>query len=64
MLLAEQLALVAIDPKKGRHELGNRDQLNACLAGLLVAELLIEGAVGPGDADDQVVLTGAPPPRR
>jgi Golgi phosphoprotein 3 GPP34 len=59
MLLAEELALIAIDPGKGRHELGNRDQLNACLAGLLVAELVLDGVAGPGDRDDQVVLTDA-----
>lgn len=39
MLLAEQLALVAINPATGRHALGNRDALNATLAGLLIAEL-------------------------
>lgn len=39
LLLAEELALVALDPKSGRHALGTGDALNACLAGLLVAEL-------------------------
>jgi hypothetical protein len=39
MLLAEELVLVAIDPDSGRHAFGTRDNLNACLAGLLVAEL-------------------------
>jgi len=58
MLLAEELALVAIRPDSGRHELGNREQLNACLAGLLVAELLLEGAAGPGDRDDRIVRIG------
>ena len=47
MLLAEELALVAIKPDSGRHELGTRDQLNACLAGLLVAELLLDGLRRP-----------------
>ena len=42
MLLAEELALVAIDPGSGRHAFGTRDNLNACLAGLLVAELHLE----------------------
>jgi hypothetical protein len=41
MLLAEELALVAIDPRSGRHALGIRDNLNACLAGLLIAELAL-----------------------
>ena len=39
LLLAEQLALVALDAESGRHALGTRTHLNACLAGLLVAEL-------------------------
>jgi hypothetical protein len=55
MLLAEELALVAIKPDSGRHDLGLRDQLNACLAGLLIAELLLEGFAGPGDRDDRIV---------
>ena len=42
MLLAEELALIALDPKSGRHALGTRDNLNACLAGLLVAELHLD----------------------
>jgi hypothetical protein len=42
MLLAEQLALIAIDPDSGRHALGTRDNLNACLAGLLVIELHLD----------------------
>lgn len=63
MLLAEELALVAIKPDSGRHELGARDMLNACLAGLLVAELLMDGVAGPGDRDDRVVvLDGHPEP--
>jgi len=42
MLLAEELALVARKPESGRHQIGTGDALNACLAGLLVAELLLE----------------------
>ena len=42
MLLAEELALIALDPDSGRYSLGTRDQLNACLAGLLVAELHLD----------------------
>ncbi len=38
MLLAEELALVAIDPKTGRHAFGVRSMLNATLAGLLIIE--------------------------
>jgi hypothetical protein len=57
MLLAEELALVAIDPDSGRHALGTGSYLNACLAGLLVAELLIEGHARAGEKDGLVVLT-------
>ena len=42
MLLAEQLALIALDPDSGRAAMGTRDNLNACLAGLLVAELHLD----------------------
>jgi hypothetical protein len=43
VLPAEELALAAIHPESGRHALGVRSQPNACLAGLLVAELLLDG---------------------
>ena len=56
MLLAEELALVAIKPESGRHELGARGLLNASLAGLLIAELLIDGTVGHGDSGDRIVV--------
>lgn len=63
MLLAEELALVAIKPDTGRHAVGMRSPLNACLAGLLVAELLLDGAAGPGDRDDRIVpVPSASPP--
>ena len=58
MHLAEELALVAIDPDSGRHALGLRSQLNACLAGLLVAELMLDGVIEPADKTDRVVATG------
>ena len=60
MLLAEELALIAIDEDSGRHALGTRDQLNACLAGLLVAELVLDGAAAPGERKGAVVVTGEP----
>lgn len=63
MLLAEELALVALKPESGRFQLGTGDHLNACLAGLLVAELLLDGAIGPGDKDDRLVaVAGRPAP--
>lgn len=62
VLLAEELALAAIDTHSGRHALGTRDQLNACLAGLLVAELVLYGAAAAGDAKATIVPvdSGAP----
>ena len=59
MLLAEELALVAVDPETGRHQLGVRSNLNACLAGLLVAELLLDGSAAPGPKAKTVVPTDA-----
>jgi len=61
VLLAEALALLAVDPGSGRHAIGRRGELNACLAGLLLAELVLEGVVQRGARDDQVVVTGGPP---
>ena len=55
MLLAGELALVALKPESGRSQLGTGDALNACLAGLLVAELLLEGSVAPGERADRIV---------
>lgn len=43
MLLAEELALIALDEDSGRHALGIRDELNACLAGLLIVEVQLSG---------------------
>ncbi|HZX54809.1 MAG TPA: GPP34 family phosphoprotein [Ilumatobacteraceae bacterium] len=62
MLLAEELALVAINPKSGRHAVGLRSQLNACLAGLLVAELLLDDVIALGDKPDRVHVTGRAQP--
>jgi Golgi phosphoprotein 3 (GPP34) len=62
MNLAEELALVAIGPSSGRHALGLRSDLNACLAGLLVVDLLLDGVVEIGDKEDRVVATGKAEP--
>jgi hypothetical protein len=64
MLIAAELALIAIDPKSGRHALGTRDLLNACLAGLLVAEVMLDGAAVPGDKTSTLVVTGGVPANR
>jgi Golgi phosphoprotein 3 (GPP34) len=61
--LAEELALVAVDPSSGRHALGLRSELNACLAGLLVAELLLDGVIEIGDKEDRAVVTGKVEPK-
>jgi Golgi phosphoprotein 3 (GPP34) len=58
VLLAEELALVALNPESGRHAIGVRSQLNACLAGLLVAELLLDGRAEPYETSGVVVATG------
>ena len=63
MNLAEELALVAIDPSSGHHALGLRSELNACLAGLLVAELLLDGVVEIGAKEDRLVVTGRAEPK-
>ncbi len=46
LLLAEELTLLAIDPESGRPAVGMRDAHNACLAGLLIGQLALDG--GPG----------------
>jgi hypothetical protein len=63
VLLAQELALVALKPETGRFRIGMTSDLNACLAGLLVGELMVVGAAGPGEKDGRVVVTaGAPLP--
>jgi hypothetical protein len=58
MLLAEELALIAIDPESGRHSIGTRDNLNACLAALLVVDVMLDAT--PTDGVDRVpILTAA-----
>ena len=61
LLLAEELALVAVNEDTGRHALGLRTNLNACLAGLLVAELVLNGHARPGDGEETLVLGGGSP---
>jgi len=60
VLLSEELALVALDPRSGRPPLGVRAELNACLAGLLIGELVIDGFAAPGNDERDVVLTRTP----
>jgi hypothetical protein len=56
VLLAEELALIALNPATGRFKLGMGSELNACLAGLLVAEALLDGSLELGDRQDRVVV--------
>jgi hypothetical protein len=56
MLMAEELALVAMNPLKRRPELGTRQQLNACLAGLLLGDLVMKGAAALHSTDRIVLL--------
>jgi hypothetical protein len=61
MLLSEELALVALDPESGRTGFGTRSELEAALAGLMVAELVLGGhaSISP---DGRKVKPGAAPP--
>ena len=65
LLLAEELALIAIDPGSGRRAMGARDNLNACLAGLLIAELQLEDRPQSSllDAAQQVSDDAGPKPK-
>ena len=47
---------MAVKPETGRHAMGVRSQLNACLAGLFVAELMIGGAAAPAEGDKGVTV--------
>jgi hypothetical protein len=61
MLLAEELALVARRPDKGRPALGVRSYLNACLAALSVAELVLDGVARPGPSGEAMTVTDVVP---
>ena len=65
LLLAEELALIAIDPGRGRAAIGTKDNLNACLAGLLLAELHLDDRPQSSvlDAAQQVVDDAGPKPK-
>lgn len=55
MLTAAELALIALEPSSGRHRLGLRSNLNACLAGLLVADCHLEPTADRSAADDALL---------
>jgi hypothetical protein len=60
-LLAEEFALLAMMPGKGRPGLGTRSSVNACLAGLLIADLALAGHATIDRRTDTVALSGGPP---
>ncbi|MDP9116268.1 MAG: GPP34 family phosphoprotein [Actinomycetota bacterium] len=62
ILLAGELALVAIDSATGRARVGERSLMNATLAGLLVAELVIDGVFTAGKDAGHLRRTAAPAP--
>lgn len=61
LLLAEQLALLAMKEDSGRHALGKRSQLNACMAGLLLAELVLDGHDRTVNGEKTIALLPGPP---
>ena len=62
MRLAEDLALVALDPSSGRHALGRRSVLNACLGGLLLSDLFLDDVIQPDERANRMVVTGRAEP--
>jgi Golgi phosphoprotein 3 (GPP34) len=65
VLLAEELVLIALDPDSGRRALGVGDNLNACLAGLLMVELQLDDRPDSAllDAAAEVVAEAGPKPK-
>src|ERR1700730_17124227 len=59
MLMAEELALVAMNPLRKGPGLGVRRQLNACLAGLLLGDLVQQGMAALHPKDTIVLVPGA-----
>ncbi len=55
MLVAEQLLLLALDPKKGRAGLGRKDALGPGLCGALVSELALRNTVAVAEGRAVVV---------
>ena len=59
MLMAEELALIAMNPRRRSPGLGTHQHLNACLAGLLLGDLVVKGAAELGPRDTIVLVPGA-----
>jgi hypothetical protein len=60
MLMSEELALIAMNPRRRSPALGMRQHLNACLAGLLLGDLVLKGAAVLGPKDTIVLVPGVP----
>ena len=58
MLMAEELALIAMNPRKRSAGLGVHQHLNACLAGLLLGDLVVKGAAELRPQDKIVLVPG------
>ena len=58
MLMAEELALIAMNPRKRSPGLGMHQHLNACLAGLLLGDLVVKGAAALRPEDTIVLVPG------
>jgi hypothetical protein len=56
--MSEELALIAMNPRKRSPGIGMHQHLNACLAGLLVGELVVRGAAELGPQDTIVLVPG------
>lgn len=59
MLMAEELALIAMNPRRRGPGLGTHQHLNACLAGLLLGDLVVRGAAELRPGDTMVLVPGA-----
>src|SRR5260370_26627573 len=59
MLMAEELALIAMNPRKRSPGLGMHQHLSACLAGLLLGDLVVKGVAELRPRDTIVVVPGA-----
>jgi hypothetical protein len=59
MLMAEELALVAMNPPKKGPGLGVRQQMNACLGGLLLGDLVLQGVAALHAKDTILMVPGA-----
>ncbi|HWD73162.1 MAG TPA: GPP34 family phosphoprotein [Actinomycetota bacterium] len=59
MLMAEELALIAMNPRRRSPGLGVHQHLNACLAGLLLGDLVVKGAAELRSRDTIVLVPGA-----